>query len=104
MDAETPIFPSRRIGKPTRRTRRPKPNGSGNGNGKAIGHGRLNGRADVLPTDALDERKLLEVLTALRKGNFTPRLPVKWTGVAGKVADTVNDVMEMNQRLAKELE
>src|SRR5262249_53371007 len=57
-----------------------------------------------LPTDRVDERKLLEVLTALRKGNFAPRLPVKWTGIAGKVADTVNEVMETNLRMAKEIE
>src|SRR5262249_5833896 len=35
---------------------------------------------------------------------FAPRLPVKWTGMAGKVADTLNEVMEVNQRMAKELE
>src|SRR5262245_19081614 len=57
-----------------------------------------------LDTDRIDERKLLEVLTALRKGNFAPCLPVKWTGIAGKVADTVNEVMETNQRMAREVE
>src|SRR5256884_8894196 len=62
----------------------------------------LNGRTER-PTDRLDERKLLEVLTALRHGNFSPRLPLKWTGIAGKVADTVNDVMDINQRMAREL-
>src|SRR6266850_531882 len=60
--------------------------------------------SDQLSTDRVDERKLLEALTALRKGNFTPRLPIKWTGIAGKVADTFNDVMETNQRMARELE
>src|SRR5262245_36998890 len=60
--------------------------------------------AAMVEADHVDERKLLEVLTALRKGNFTPRLPAKWTGMAGKVADTVNEVMELNQRMAKELE
>src|SRR5437867_2877481 len=56
------------------------------------------------PNDHVDEGKLLEVLTALRRGNFAPRLPVKWTGVGGKVADTVNEIMESNQRLVRELE
>src|SRR5437773_9623656 len=58
----------------------------------------LNGRT----TPPMD-RKLIEVLTALRNGNFSPRLPLKWTGIAGKVADTVNDVMDVNQRMAREL-
>src|SRR5437773_12494506 len=56
------------------------------------------------PTDRVDETRLLEVLTARRHGNFAPRLPLKWTGVGGKVADTVNEIMEANQRLARELE
>src|SRR5947208_29946 len=58
----------------------------------------LNGRT----TPPMDQ-KLLEVLTALRKGNFGPRLPAKWTGIAGKIADTVNDVMDVDQRMAREL-
>src|SRR5437773_2088098 len=62
----------------------------------------LNGRTD-LPSERLDERRLLEVLTALRNGNFSPRLPVKSTGFAGKVAETVNEVMDINQRMAREL-
>src|SRR5262249_53141561 len=32
------------------------------------------------------------------------RLPDDWTGMAGKVADTLNDVISMNQRLARELD
>src|SRR5437867_5292909 len=61
-------------------------------------------RRDRQPADRVDETKLLEVLTALRHGSFAPRLPLKWTGVGGKVADTVNEIMESNQRLARELE
>jgi signal transduction histidine kinase/CheY-like chemotaxis protein len=47
---------------------------------------------------------LLKTLTALKKGNFSIRLPNDWTGVNGKIADTLNDVIEMNERLVKELE
>ena len=43
-------------------------------------------------------------MTALKKGDFSVRLPLDWTGVAGKVADTFNDVVELNERMAKELE
>ena len=31
------------------------------------------------------------------------RLPVDWTGVAGKVADAFNEVVELNERMAGEL-
>src|SRR5438309_6324577 len=55
-------------------------------------------------TPALDASALLAALIALKKGDFTTRLPVEWTGVAGKVADTFNEVVELNQRMARELD
>ncbi len=51
-----------------------------------------------------DTRQLLTALTALKKGDFTARLPLEWNGTAGKIADAFNDVIERNQRMAKELE
>src|SRR5207245_6251770 len=56
------------------------------------------------PTQGIDTTALLMALTALKKGDFTARLPLDWTGVAGKVADTFNDVIELNERMANELE
>src|SRR3954451_3618625 len=52
----------------------------------------------------IDTTVLLGALTALRKGDFSARLPAEWTGVAGKVADAFNDVLELNERMARELE
>ena len=49
-------------------------------------------------------RQLLNALTAFKRGNFTIRLPEDWTGLAGKVADTFNDVIAINQRMSRELE
>jgi len=46
---------------------------------------------------------LLTALTALRDGQTGVRLPVEWTGVAGKVADVFNEVVEQNERMASEL-
>ncbi|MGH7315166.1 MAG: HAMP domain-containing protein, partial [Candidatus Rokuibacteriota bacterium] len=55
------------------------------------------------PNDELDTTALLTALRALRQGDFSARLPVRWLGMAGKVADTFNDIVEMNERLASEL-
>src|SRR5437867_12299689 len=52
----------------------------------------------------VDLPRFLSALKAVRQGDFSVRLPDHWTGVAGKVADTFNEVVEMNQRLASELE
>src|SRR5437899_1314431 len=54
-------------------------------------------------TTALDTTVLLNALSALKKGNFSVRLPVEWSGVAGKVADTFNEVVELNERMTREL-
>jgi len=52
----------------------------------------------------LDATVLLSALTALKKGDFTVRMPLHWTGMAGKVADAFNEVVELNQRMARELD
>src|SRR5438270_5076077 len=54
-------------------------------------------------SQGMDMTALLTALTALRKGDFSVRLPLDWTGVAGKVADTFNEVLELNERMAREL-
>ena len=57
----------------------------------------------TLESATLDSSALLTVLKAVRKGDFTARLPDNWVGLPGKVADTLNEVIEMNERLAAEL-
>ncbi len=54
--------------------------------------------------DVVDSAALLRCLVSLKKGDFSVRLPVHWTGTAGKIADTLNEVIERNARLAGELE
>ncbi|MBW4690974.1 MAG: HAMP domain-containing protein [Lyngbya sp. HA4199-MV5] len=55
-------------------------------------------------TDNLDPKQLLNVLTEIKKGNFAVRMSIDQTGMAGKIADTLNDIIEMNERLTSELE
>jgi len=64
-----------------------------------IRHGtRLNGARDP------ELKQLLAALTAFKRGNFSVRLPEDWTGVAGKVADTFNEVIALNERMSREFE
>src|SRR5438876_529988 len=56
------------------------------------------------PHDGIDQKVLLSALTALKKGNFSVRLPVEWTGIAGRISDALNDVIELNEKMARELE
>ena len=53
--------------------------------------------------DTFDATVLLSVLAQVKGGDFTARMPLDWTGVAGKVADGLNDVIIANQALGAEL-
>jgi HAMP domain-containing protein/CheY-like chemotaxis protein/signal transduction histidine kinase len=52
----------------------------------------------------LDLRRLLRALQAVRDGDFSVRLASDQTGLAGKIADTFNEIVTSNARLALELE
>jgi len=58
----------------------------------------------VPATDTLDQRRLLKVLTEYRRGNFASRMPDDRTGLAGKICDALNEAIERNDRLVRELE
>src|SRR5688500_10262414 len=58
----------------------------------------------VPTTDTLDHKRLLKVLSGYRRGDFTVRMPVDRTGIAGKICDELNDVIERNEKLVRELE
>jgi len=57
-----------------------------------------------MPDEAVDSKILLSFLARVKEGDFTARMPLEWTGVAGKVADGLNDVIMANQSLEAELE
>ena len=59
---------------------------------------------DAPPVDTLDTEVLLQVLSEVRAGDFTARMPAHWTGTAGKVADSLNDIIGANQALGSEVE
>src|SRR5881275_1266530 len=51
-----------------------------------------------------DAKQLLAALGAFERGDFSARLPGDWTGIAGKIADTFNEVIRTSQRMTQELE
>jgi HAMP domain-containing protein/CheY-like chemotaxis protein/signal transduction histidine kinase len=54
--------------------------------------------------DNLDARQLLKILTAVKKGDFSVRMPLEQGGVAGKIYDALNDIIELNERMSREFE
>jgi len=57
-----------------------------------------------LRPDLLESRQLLAALRAFRKGDFSTRLPATGNGVPAEIADAFNECIELNERLAQELE
>ncbi|TMI07452.1 MAG: hybrid sensor histidine kinase/response regulator, partial [Betaproteobacteria bacterium] len=50
----------------------------------------------------LDRGALLKALRALRKGEFSVRMPMDLVGIDGEIAQAFNDVVEINEMIAEE--
>src|ERR1041384_6519717 len=55
-------------------------------------------------TETIDARLLLRVLSDFKRGDFTTRLPSEQTGLTGKIYDALNEVIDLNERMAKEFD
>jgi methyl-accepting chemotaxis protein len=51
-----------------------------------------------------DLHELLRALQAMRMGDFSVRMSSDATGLIGKIADTFNEIVSTNQRIAEQLE
>ena len=78
----------------------PKTPSTTNGRGAS---GRRPRRAPAVP-DQLDIAQLMDVLAAVRRGDFSVRMPRDQVGMAGKVADSLNDIIQLNEDMAREFE
>ena len=63
---------------------------------------RKNGNGHV-DTDSPELAVILQTLLSVRNGDFSVRLPVVWTGLTGRIADTFNEIVSANQQMAAEL-
>src|SRR5271170_5897437 len=52
--------------------------------------------------ESLDKRELLKVLLAFRRGDFSVRMSGDADGADGKIAETLNEIIELNQKMARE--
>jgi HAMP domain-containing protein/CheY-like chemotaxis protein/signal transduction histidine kinase len=61
-----------------------------------------NGRR-TFKEDSIELTELLHALQAVRDGDFSARLPSDRVGLSGKIADTFNEIVGANARMAEEL-
>ena len=51
---------------------------------------------NVPVAEILNANQVLGASVAFKKGDFSVRLPVNQVGLAGKIADVLNDIFELN--------
>src|SRR5688500_2644242 len=61
-------------------------------------------RTVVSPLAELNSKEILNTLTAFKRGDFSVRLSVEKTGIAGKIYDALNDIFELNDKMQREFE
>jgi HAMP domain-containing protein/signal transduction histidine kinase/DNA-binding response OmpR family regulator len=65
--------------------------------------GTIRGGRSTATTLQQNQSELLHALLAVRSGDFSVRLPGDRTGLEGKIADTFNEIVAANARMAAEL-
>src|SRR6478609_2573006 len=83
LDVPTPIITS-------------KANGNGNGSKQ-----HKNGNNGSI--DEIDSYELLRLLLEVKEGNFSVRMPGDKLGISGKICDTLNGIIQLNEALVEEL-
>src|SRR5436189_5576231 len=53
-------------------------------------------------SEILDSKELLRVLTEVKNGNFSVRLPIDEVGVSGKICDAMNEIISLNEKMMNE--
>jgi len=53
--------------------------------------------------DSLDLKELLRVLSLVKNGSLSTRMPVTQAGINGRICEVLNDIIDMNQRLVAEI-
>jgi CheY-like chemotaxis protein/signal transduction histidine kinase/HAMP domain-containing protein len=79
---------------------RPNVDGPSRTRSEVVGGGLATAAPEVSQPDL---SVILASLQTMGDGDFSVRLPGSWTGLAGKLADTFNDIASSNQQIAKEL-
>src|ERR1700741_1288716 len=62
------------------------------------------GEKRVKKAKTRETNALLETLIAFKRGEFSVRMPVDLVGMDGKIADALNDILELNDKMANALD
>ncbi|HEV3325291.1 MAG TPA: hypothetical protein VG052_06780, partial [Puia sp.] len=68
----------------------------------ANGHSNDVRTATYEDSSLLDDKELLRILLQVRNGNFTVRMPIGEVGVKGRIYDTLNEIISLNEEMMRE--
>jgi HAMP domain-containing protein/signal transduction histidine kinase/CheY-like chemotaxis protein len=83
-----------------------KPGVRSNGTTNGSSNGKFKIKADIAAyqfDDVIDNRELLKILGEVKNGDFSVRMPIDRIGVSGKICDTLNEIISLNETLMQEL-
>src|SRR4051812_33974158 len=60
---------------------------------------RLFSQGKISLEDELNTTELLKVLAEVKNGNFSVRMPFDKVGISGKICDTLNEIISLNEIL-----
>jgi len=96
-------------------TKRKVPNGSATITASGNGHSKssnkrikvsstpsANGSSNGYDHDEFDKKELLRILTEVKNGDFSSRMPIDATGINGKICDTLNEIIGLNEKMMQE--
>jgi HAMP domain-containing protein/signal transduction histidine kinase/CheY-like chemotaxis protein len=58
--------------------------------------------SSVQDEKSLDLKELYQVLKEVKNGNFSVRMPIDHDGISGKICDTLNEIIELNETMVSE--
>ncbi len=57
---------------------------------------------DAFGEETFSNKELLRVLTEVKNGNFSVRMPIDQSGLSGKICDMLNEVISLNEKMMEE--
>ena len=82
------------LSKEAKKRAAPKPDTNGHTNGAHA--------TSFEDSSLLDDKELLRILLQVRNGNFTVRMPIGEVGVKGRIYDTLNEIISLNEEMMRE--
>ncbi|HET6542657.1 MAG TPA: HAMP domain-containing protein, partial [Chryseolinea sp.] len=98
MKIKSPVKSKVALAVPKATKKKPSNGKTSSGKSNGVSH---DSNSDVA-LDKASAKELLRVLTEMKNGNFTVRMPIDEVGMNGKIYDTLNEIISLNEKMMLE--